>query len=212
MESEATRRRAWIEGQLQPQPDGCFLARPSAWIGGVFALPDAATKDRSVAYCEREHGRTVVYACVLDATVIIGFMAPLAFWTVRELLELGWLYPCVLVGVFLLPRALGALRHRAWLLRAGAVQVPRERWDRTLSRSVWGYYTDSELREMSQLDLIGFVIFSVPAIWFFSITNTSVLDPNPIRIFMYLMLTSFLLPIVSCLREIWRRRSARRRG
>ena len=92
MAGEAERRRAWIEGGLQPQADGTFLVRPFGWVGGVFALPDAVAKERYLAHCQRTEGVAFLAASVVGTLAIIGSLVFVASRLVGDVEEAGWVW------------------------------------------------------------------------------------------------------------------------
>lgn len=102
--------RSWFEKQLQPQPDGTWLARPYGWLGGVYAL-DAATRERYLRFQSEATFWGLLIA--LPPALLVG-IGPLFEW-----------FPYVLGGIIVL---VNVQYYLLWRALRGARKVAKERW------------------------------------------------------------------------------------
>ncbi len=106
--------RAWYAAQALPQPDGSFLVRPF-WPGAaVFALPDAAARERFASVRALCH---LLHAAALLGAMLLAVRPPLRF----ALLGSG-----AYVAIPLLITLVAWWRDRHAL--RGARRVPPEGW------------------------------------------------------------------------------------
>jgi hypothetical protein len=126
MNTDLDRWRDWFERQAQPQPDGSILIRPFGWLGGVYALPDVAAKDRYIAAQLRWMKRWRSGHPLLFLPFVVPVVA--AMLTIAGIVPIGLVAGWAAAGAAFMLVVLPIWTVKRTLRHTEAKRVPHERW------------------------------------------------------------------------------------